>query len=252
MVFEFPRMCGRFSRTDKPVLENDRKRMRRSMSETVELTTSDGHTLDAYVARPQGPVRAALIVIQEVFGVNAHIRSVADRFAKHGFLAIAPALFDRIEKHVELSYEGEDRQRAFALMPRLDFEKALLDVEAAIEYGSRETGKPALVVGYCFGGTIAWLSATRLHPAAAVGYYGGNIAKFNEEKPRVPVILHFGREDSHIPLEDVDKIAKAHPEVQVFTYPAGHGFSCDARSSYEPKSAAEAFERTLTFLNQNS
>lgn len=222
------------------------------MGETVKLTASDGHTLDAYVARPKEAPRAGLVVIQEIFGVNRHIRSVADRFAGHGFLAVAPALFDRVEKNVDLGYEGEDAKKAYALMPKLDIDKAVKDVDAALGYAGRQTGKPALVVGYCFGGTIAWLSATRLQPAAVVGYYGGKIASFVAEKPRVPVMLHFGREDQHIPAEDVARVQKAHPGVQIFWYQAGHGFNCDVRSSYNRNAAEKAFERTLAFLNEHS
>jgi carboxymethylenebutenolidase len=222
------------------------------MSETDKLTASDGHTLDAYVARPRGTPRGGLVVIQEIFGVNRHIRSVADRFAEHGFLAVAPALFDRVQKNVDLGYTGEDAKKASALMPKLNIDNAVKDVDAALKYASQQTGKPALVVGYCFGGTIAWLSATRLEPAAVVGYYGGKIAIFAAEKPRAPVMLHFGREDQHIPAEDVAKIEKAHPGVQVFWYQAGHGFNCDARASYNRNEAEKAFERTLAFLNEHS
>lgn len=223
------------------------------MSETVKLQASDGHQLDAYVAKPQGTPIAGLVVVQEVFGVNAHIRSVADRFAQEGFFAVAPALFDRVEKNVDLGYEGEDMKKAMALMPKLNIENALKDVDAALGYAKKQTGKPTMVVGYCFGGTVAWLSAARQSPAAAVAYYGGQIAKFINEKPGVPVMLHFGREDTHIPAEDVERIAKAHPEVEIYTYEgAGHGFNCSARSSYNPQAAATALERTLRFLKQRA
>lgn len=223
------------------------------MSETVKLKASDGHTFDAYVARPAGAARAGLVVVQEIFGVNAHIRSVADRYAQQGFLAVAPAIFDRIERNLELSYEGEDAQKAVALWHKLKIDDALKDVDASLQYASKETGKPALVVGYCFGGTMAWLSAARLHPAAAVGYYGGAIAKYVNEKPKVPVMLHFGQDDAHIPAGDIAKIKKAHPEVQIFTYPAaGHAFNRDVGSSYRPEAAAQALERTLAFLRENS
>ena len=219
------------------------------MSETVELKASDGHLLDAYVAKPQGEPLAGLVVIQEVFGVNAHIRSVADKFARHGFFAVAPAIFDRIEKNVELSYQGEDMQTAMSFSQKVKIEDALKDVDAALKYAQQQTGKATMTVGFCLGGTLAWLSATRLAPAAAVGYYGGQIAKFAEEKPRVPVLLHFGREDTHIPQTDVDRVQKAHPEVKIYRYDgAGHGFNCDARSSYNDQSALVAFKRTLDFL----
>ncbi len=222
------------------------------MGETVKLQASDGFELGAYLSKPEGDPLAGLVVIQEVFGVNPHIRSVADKFARNGFFAVAPAIFDRIEKNVELSYEGEDMKKAMALMQKLSLEDALKDVDAALRYVQQKTGKATMTVGFCYGGTLAWLSATRLKPAAAVGYYGGQIAKFVEEKPRVPVMLHFGREDTHIPQADVEKIQKTHPEVQIYTYEgAGHGFNCDARASYNAKAATLAFSRTLDFLKSH-
>src|ERR1700729_2779504 len=148
------------------------------MSKVVKLKASDGHELDAYVAEPEGKPSGGLVVVQEIFGVNQHIRSVADRFAKEGFFTVAPALFDRVEPHVELADAGDDMQKAMALVQKINIEDAVKDVEAALHYAAKETGKPAGVVGYCYGGTLAWLAATRLTPTAAVGYYGGHIARF--------------------------------------------------------------------------
>lgn len=222
------------------------------MIETVQLQTQDGHTLDAYVAHPDGKAIGGLVVLQEIFGVNKHIRNVADGFAKDGFLTIAPAIFDRVEKHVELSYEGADMQKAVALMQKLNVEKALLDVKAALDYAEKETGKKAGVIGYCYGGKLAWLSATRLQPAAAVGYYAGGIGEFAEETPNAPVILHFGKQDTHIPKEQVDKVHAAHPEIEIFWYDAGYGFNCDMRASYDAPSSRLARERSLAFLKQHA
>lgn len=219
------------------------------MSEWTKLRASDGHELDAYVARPAGNPVAGLVVVQEIFGVNGHIRAVADSYAKDGFLAVAPALFDRIEKHVDIGYEGEDRQKAMSLYPRLDIEKCLLDVAAAAEYARAGAGKTG-VIGYCFGGTVAWLSATRLHVDAAVGYYAGGIDKFASETPKAQVELHFGELDKHIPKEGIDKLQAAHPEVEVFWYKADHAFNCDQRSSYQPEAARLARERSLAFLKK--
>jgi carboxymethylenebutenolidase len=221
------------------------------MSETVKLQANDGHELQAYVAKPEGTPLGGLVVIQEIFGVNSHIRSVADKFAKYGFLAVAPALFDRVEKNVDLQYEAEGMQKGVSLLQKLDIEHAVKDVDAALNYAAQQTGKPASVVGYCFGGTLAWLSATRLKPSAAVGYYGGYIAKFAGEKPLAPVILHFGKQDTHIPAEDVAKIQNAHPNVPVYWYDAGHGFNCDARGSYNEAASRLAFDRTLEFLKEH-
>ena len=151
------------------------------MSEIIKLKSADGHELDAYVARPASEPIAGLVVIQEIFGVNRHIRSVADGYAKDGFLAVAPALFDRVERGVELSYDGPDAQKGMALLQKLDNDKSLEDVDAALQYVRTQTGKKSGVIGYCYGGLLAWLSATRLHPDAAVGYYAGRIGNFAEE-----------------------------------------------------------------------
>lgn len=221
------------------------------MGKAVKLQAGDGHQLDAYVAEPEGAPRAGLVVVQEIFGVNPHIRSVADRFAKEGFFVVAPAIFDRVEGQVELGYDGEAMQQGMALAQKLSIDHAVMDVDAALAYAVKETGKPAGVVGFCFGGTLAWLSATRLAPAAAVGYYGGQIVRFADEKPRVPLMLHFGKHDAHIPEADVAKVQAAHPEVEIYWYDAGHGFNCDMRGSFDEKAAKEAMTRTLAFFDKH-
>jgi len=221
------------------------------MSEFVTLHAADGHDFNAYVARPEGEPIAGLVVVQEIFGVNAHIRSVADGYAKAGFLAIAPALFDRIERGVELTYEGADMQKAMSFIPKLDTDKATADVAAAVEFAAKATGKKVGVIGYCWGGTLAWVAASRLPIATAVGYYGGNIVNYVNEKPAVPVLLHFGKQDAHIPAEGVEKVHAAHPEVEIYWYDAGHGFNCDARGSFDAPSAKEARERSLSFLKKH-
>lgn len=219
-------------------------------SENVGLRAAEGHELGAYVAWPDGEPVAGLVVVQEIYGVNAHIRRVTDGYAKDGFLAIAPALFDRIEPNVQLSYEGADAAKARSFLPRIDMEKAVLDVEAAVQYAAKSTGKKVGVVGFCWGGTLAWLAAARLPVAVAVGYYGGQIAKYVAEQPKAPVMLHFGTQDAHIPKADVDKIKAAHPEVEVYWYNAGHGFNCDERASYSPEAAKTARVRSLGLLRK--
>jgi carboxymethylenebutenolidase len=222
-----------------------------NMSETIQIQASDGHILDAYIARPAHKPIGGLVVIQEIFGVNHHIRDVADSYAKHGFLAIAPALFDRVQKGVELGYEGEDRVEAMEFYKKLDVANAIRDIAAALDWAGRNGGGKAGVIGYCAGGTLAWLSATRLDPDVAVGYYAGGIDKFAAETPQCPVMLHFGMLDTHIPKEAVDKVAKAHPEVQIFWYEkAGHGFNRNVGISYEPEAAQLARERSLALLTQ--
>ncbi len=221
------------------------------MSELATLHASDGHTFSAYVTRPVGQPLAGLVVIQEIFGINSHIRSVADGYASDGFLAVAPALFDRIQPGLELGYDGADLQTAMSLIAKLNPEKSVIDIGAAIDFAAKATGKKVGVIGYCFGGTLAWLAATRLHPAAAVGYYGGRIGNYAGETPSCPVMFHFGRQDTHIPAEEVEKIHFAHPEVEIFWYDAGHAFNCDPRPSYNPAAAKEARQRSLEFLKKH-
>ena len=220
------------------------------MGKMVKLQASDGFSLDGYLAEPAGKPQGGLVIVQEIFGVNQHIRSVTDRFAGEGFLALAPALFDRVEKNVDLGFDPESMQKGMGIARKLNMDEAVKDVDAALQYLQKETGKPAAVVGYCYGGTLAWLSATRLPAAAAVGYYGGYIANYNNESPKVPVMLHFGLEDDHIPQSDVDKVQEAHPEVEIYRYPTGHAFNNDMRTSYDPESAKEALTRTLAFLRK--
>lgn len=222
------------------------------MSEWVELTSKDGFKLGAYVAKPEGEPIAGLVVIQEIFGVNPHIQSVADGYARDGFFVVAPAIFDRVERNVQIGYEGENWKKGYELMGKLDIPTTVEDVGAALDYARAQTGKKVGNVGYCFGGLLSWLSACRLHTDAAVGYYAGGIGNFAEETPKVPVMLHFGRKDSHIPAEQVEKVAKAHPEVQIFWYDgADHAFNRDVAPSFHPASAKLARERSLEFFKKN-
>jgi carboxymethylenebutenolidase len=222
------------------------------MGEMVQLRAKDGHELDAYVVQPGVPAKGGLVIVQEIHGVNAHIRAVADRYADDGFVVVAPALFDRIERGVELRGSGEDMERAMDLLKSFDIEKGVDDVAAAVQcercFGNV---KKIGVVGYCLGGTLAWLSAARLPIHAAVGYYGGRIAQYLGERPKVPVMLHFGEQDQHIPQSEIDAIAKAYPEVSIYTYPAGHGFNRDGSAGYSASCATRARARTLEFLREH-
>lgn len=222
------------------------------MGESLKLTASDGHTLDAYQAFPEGEARGGVVIIQEIFGVNHHIRAVVDQYASEGYAAIAPALFDRAQKGVELGYTPEGMKEGRELVVKIGWDAPLLDIEAAARAISARTGKAPAVIGYCWGGSWAWLSACRSDAVAcAVGYYGGQISKFLGEKPRVPVLLHFAEKDMFIPFDDIEIIRRAHPEAEVHTYPAGHGFNCTERSDYHPESAALALKRTLAFLEKH-
>jgi carboxymethylenebutenolidase len=217
------------------------------MGKTIELTAKDGHKFAAYVAEPQGKAKGAVVVIQEIFGANGHIRRTADLYASKGYHAIAPALFDRIRPGIELGYQPDDIAKGRELRTQIPLEKTLLDLQATID-AAKKNGKVA-VVGYCWGGSLAYLAATRLDGVAcAIGYYGGMIAEHKDERVRVPTILHFGETDQSIPMSDVEKVRKAHPDMSIFVYPAGHGFNCDERGSYDAASAKLALERTLKFI----
>ena len=229
------------------------------MGQWTKLTASDGHELDAYVASPEGTPIGALVLVQEIFGLNPHIQRTADAYAKDGFFVVAPALFDRQEKGVQLGYEGDDLQKAFGYYQKLNPETALLDVAAAYAYAhAQQPGKKIGVIGYCFGGFMSWLSATRgksvnMDPAACVAYYPGGIGSVATEKPTCPVMVHIGTNDAHIAVDQIDALRAAnHPEVTLHVYEGGnHGFNCDSRADYQPELAAIARERSLAFLKAN-
>jgi carboxymethylenebutenolidase len=222
---------------------------RRSMN--IDLTAADGHTLSAWRVTPAGDVKGGLVVIQEIFGVNDHIRSVVARFAGEGYDAIAPALFDRVEPGIELGYESDDVQRGRELRGKVADGDALADIEAAIDR-LKADGRKVAVVGYCWGGSLAWATATRLAGIdAAICYYGGQVPDMADESPKVPVMLHFGETDASIPLDRVEAFRQKHPDLPLHIYPAGHGFNCEQRGSYDADSAAKALERTLAFLAEH-
>jgi carboxymethylenebutenolidase len=220
------------------------------MGKTLELKAKDGFTLGAYKAEPSGKPVGGLVVIQEIFGVNHHIRAVTDRFSAQGYVSIAPALFDRAKRGVDIGYDEASMKQGVEIRAKIELEDTLLDTAAAIE-ALKGVGKIG-IVGYCWGGSLAFIAAARLDGlSAAVGYYGGMIAAHAEEKPKIPTLLHFGEKDHGIPLTDVEKVKAARPEVEIYTYPAGHGFSCDERASFDKLSHEKALERTLAFFKKH-
>ena len=220
------------------------------MGKMIELSASDGHKLAAYRADPAGRPRGGIVVIQEIFGVNSHIKEVADGYAKDGYLAVAPALFDRVQKGVDLGYQPDDIAKGREIRAKVANDMALKDTEAAIKAASA-AGKVG-IVGYCWGGLIAWLAAGKLGGlAAAAPYYGGGILDNAELEPKVPLMGHFGDRDAHIPVEGVKKLAARHAKHQIFIYSADHGFNCDQRGSYDAPAAKQARERTLAFFRQH-
>ena len=220
------------------------------MGKMIELTAADGHKLAAYRAEPAGKPRGGIVVIQEIFGVNKHIQEVADGFAADGYLAIAPALFDRVQRNVDLGYTPEDIASGRDIRAKVPAEGALKDAEAAIKAASA-AGKVG-IVGYCWGGLVTWLAAGKLSGlVCAVPYYGGGILDNAELEPKVPLMAHFGDRDQHIPVDGVKKLAEKHRKHQVFIYSADHGFNCDHRGSYDAAAAKHARERTLGFFRKH-
>ncbi len=217
------------------------------MGEMIDLTATDGHKFAAYKAVPAGAPKGGVVIVQEIFGVNSHIREVCDGYAKDGFIAIAPALFDRIEPEITLGYQPDDVQQGLKYKMQVSDEDALKDIDAAAK-AIADAGE-ITVIGYCWGGSLAYLSACRLTSInKAVGYYGGQVAQHIAETPKVPVLLHFGDTDASIPMTAVEEVKAKRPDIPVYVYAAGHGFNCDQRGSYDAASAKLALERTLEFI----
>ena len=221
------------------------------MGHDITLTALDKFELGAYRADPATTPKAAVVVIQEIFGVNHHIRAVCDRFAEQGYVAVAPAIFDRIERNFQSGYSPDEIAVARKFVANPDWQAMLLDTQAAID-AVRDVG-PVGIIGFCLGGSVAYAAATKLSGlSAAVGYYGGAIVRFADDKPAVPTQLHFGEKDAGIPLADVETIRSKRPDVEIFVYPgAQHGFGCDERASYDKTSADSARQRSLAFFAEH-
>jgi carboxymethylenebutenolidase len=220
------------------------------MGEFTTIMARDGHELRAWLTAPPGKASGAIVVVQEIFGVNSHIRAVTDGYAAEGYVAIAPCVFDRVRRGIELGYSQSEMQEGFGYVQQLKPEQTMLDLSAALAV-VKHAGRIGMV-GYCWGGKMAYVSAAELPLACAVSYYGGSIVQSLDKKPKCPMMFHFGELDTHIPMSDVEKIKAANPHAIFHVYPgAGHGFNCDQRSSYNPQAAALARERSLAFFNQH-
>ncbi len=224
------------------------------MGSIIQLTAADGAQIPAYVAQPKTPAKAAVVVIQEIFGVNIHIREVADAYAQEGYLAIAPAMFQRVKPNVELGYEEADMGAGMGLktaVEALPAPGALQDIQAAIDYANQTTGGKVGIVGYCWGGLLTWRSACLLNGlSAAAPYYGGGMTTETESgrSSKVPVMAHFAEEDKWISMESVNAFKVAHPKAKVYTYAAHHGFNCNHRGAWQAEAAALAKQRTFDFF----
>ena len=220
------------------------------MGKMIQLTAADGHKLDAYRADPAGKPRGAIVVIQEIFGVNSHVKQVADGYAADGYVAIAPAMFDRVQKNFDVGYTPEDIAKGREVRGKVTTDMALKDAQAAVNEAAK-AGKVG-IVGYCWGGFVAWMASAKVNGlVCAVPYYGGGILDNADIQPKVPVMGHFGDKDQHIPVEGVKKLAEKHPQQQIFIYAADHGFNCDHRGSYNAPAAKQARERTLAFFRKH-
>ena len=218
------------------------------MGDMIELKASDGHALAAYRASPQGAPRGGVVILQEIFGITGHIRSVADGYADKGYVAIAPSLFDRVRPGIVLDYA--DIEEARGIMTGLNRDAAITDIGAAAE-AAGAAGKVA-AVGYCWGGAMADLAACRLDIQAAVSYYGRMTVEWLDEQPGCPVMYHFGGKDMLIPPDMVEQISAGRAGHPSFVYPdAGHGFNCDDRDDFTPDSAQLALDRTLVFIGEH-
>ena len=219
------------------------------MNEILEMTAKDNHQFSAYISQPSGKPKAGIVIIQEIFGINAHIREVADLYASKGYLCIAPSLFDRIEKNITLNYDETGVTKGRNLKELCD-KYALKDIEASITLVS-SAGKVG-VIGYCWGGSLSWrIGCKASNLSASVCYYGGDILKLKNLKPKCNVLTHFGEFDKGIPIKDVRIFEKKRPEVLTYIYPADHGFNCNHRSQFSNTCAEIALDRTLKFLEKN-
>jgi carboxymethylenebutenolidase len=216
------------------------------MGDYTQLMARDGHEFSAWLSAPAGQPRGAILVLQEIFGVNGHIRAVTDGFAAAGYVAIAPSLFDRVKRGVELGYGPADLAMGRGYVLQLKEEQVLRDMQACINV-VKHAG-PVGAVGYCWGGSLAYLAACELPVRCAVAYYGTRIAQLLDHKPRAPVQYHFGTRDKTIPPENIEKIRANDPQGEFHDYAADHGFNCDLRASHDAAAAKLARERTLAFL----
>jgi len=222
------------------------------MGERFKLTAADGFELNAYRARPEGKPRGGVVLIQEVWGLSNWIRAVADRWASHGYLVVAPAMFDRVEYGYESNdYTPEQFQIIGGLMKQFSMETAVLDVEAAIKSAS-EAGKVG-ITGYCFGGRVSWIAASKLGGlSAASGYYGGGVPNYIDLTPKVPIEMHFGDKDQGIPLEQVEQLKARHAEADIYVYDGDHGFcNADRPTHFNEASCSKAYGRSLEFFSKH-
>jgi carboxymethylenebutenolidase len=250
ILYKPQRDIGR-SEAGRPLYPARHRSWEVNLGQHFTLTAADKHQLGAYRADPAGAPKGAVVVIQEIFGVNHHIRAVCDRLAGEGYVAVAPALFDRTQKDFECGYTPDEIANARKFIANPNWDAMLADTQAAIDNLKKDG--PVAIIGFCMGGSIAFLAAARLNGlSAAICYYGGAIAKFADEKPKCPTQMHFGEKDQSIPMSDVEAIKNKRADCEIYVYPdAAHGFHCDERASYNDASAKTAWPRSMGFLQKH-
>lgn len=222
------------------------------MGTTTSLKAADGHTFDVYIAKPDGTPKGAVVICPEIFGINSHIQSVADQYAAAGYVAAAPALFDRVQAKYVAGYEQSDIESGVAIMQKIPMHDAIADTQATVEH-VRALHEKVAVIGYCWGGTVAWVAAAQIPKlSAAICYYPGGLVANAELKPQCPTMLHLGEQDKSPPADAARTVLAEHPMALAYFYEAGHGFNCDQRGSFNKDSAAKAKERALAFLQLNA
>jgi carboxymethylenebutenolidase len=217
----------------------------------IQMKMNDGAEMGVYHVEPKGARRGGLVLIQEIFGVTDHIKECCDSFADEGYEVLGPSLYDREAPGFAVSYSPEDIQKAIKIARgEHPFEQSIADACTCID--AMKSKGPVFITGYCYGGSVTWAAACKCDGlAAASGYYGGNIPQMAEWQPKCPTILHFGKHDHGIPMEQVERVQKLHPDVPVYVYDAGHGFNSDRRTDYNPDAASLARQRTLELFREH-
>ena len=222
------------------------------MGTTVSIKSSDGHSFDMYIAKPAGQAKGAVVICPEIFGINSHIHSVADQYAEQGYIAGAPALFDRVQRNFIAGYAQADIEAGVAIMQKIPMQSAVADTQAAVAH-LRNMHERVAVIGYCWGGTVAWVAAAEIPKlSAAICYYPGGLVAQGELKPKCPTMLHLGENDKSPPADAARTVLAGHPTTMAFFYPAGHGFNCDQRGSFDKTAAEQARQRSLALLDIGS
>ena len=218
------------------------------MADFINMKTKDGFMLSLYEAKPTGPAKAGIVILQEIFGVNKHIQEVCEHYASQGFHVLAPCLFDRAETGISLAYDDEGKEKGRAYKNKVqDF--AISDISDSLALFPQTL--PKIVIGYCWGGSLAWhMACAHDGLAGAISYYGGELPSHKDKQAKCPVQTHFGEQDATIPMDGVHDFIAAQPHHDHYIYDAGHGFNCDHRAQYNKEASQQAASSVTLFLNK--